>query len=80
MKASAVQHGGAPRGARPASLDVVEHAPIDTWFRIGGGADRLVRPRSLDDLRGCLDLDPSLRVLGDGANLLVDDPGVAELV
>jgi UDP-N-acetylmuramate dehydrogenase len=39
-----------------------------------------VRPRSLDDLRGCLDLDPSLRVLGDGANLLVDDPGVAELV
>ena len=74
MRATSVHPGGAGR------LDVVEHAPIETWFRVGGGADRLARPRSRDDLRACLELDPALRVLGDGANLLVDDPGVGELV
>lgn len=54
--------------------------PIPTWFGVGGGADRLTRPRSVDELRACVEIDPSLRVLGDGANLLVDDEGVSELV
>jgi UDP-N-acetylmuramate dehydrogenase len=55
-------------------------APLPTWFGIGGGADRFCRPESPDELRRCVELDPNLRVLGDGANLLVDDDGVAELV
>ena len=63
-----------------AALVLIEDAPVPTWFRVGGRADRLVRPRSFDELRACVELDPSLRVLGDGANLLVDDPGVQELV
>lgn len=59
----------------------IEHdAPIPTWFGVGGRADRLARPRSIDELRACLRMDPRLRVLGAGANLLVDDDGVSELV
>lgn len=56
------------------------NAPIPTWFGVGGRADRLARPRSIDELRACLHMDPKLRVLGAGANLLVDDDGVGELV
>lgn len=66
----------------PTATDIqLEHnAPIPTWFKIGGRADRLARPRSIDDLRRCLEIDPNLKVLGDGANLLVDDAGVSNLV
>lgn len=63
-----------------AAIPIERDAPIVTWFGVGGRADRLARPRTTDELRACLALDPSLRVLGDGANLLVDDDGVAELV
>ncbi|MBL9031548.1 MAG: UDP-N-acetylmuramate dehydrogenase [Phycisphaerae bacterium] len=59
---------------------IERNAPIPTWFAIGGAADRLARPASPDELRACLDLDPDLRVLGDGANLLVDDDGIPNLV
>jgi UDP-N-acetylmuramate dehydrogenase len=59
---------------------VQTNAPIPTWFGVGGAADRLARPASLDELRACLDLDPALVVLGDGANLLVHDEGVDRLV
>lgn len=62
------------------SVQIVHNAPLPTWFGIGGGADRLATPTSIDQLRECLQIDPNLRVLGDGANLLVDDDGVAELV
>lgn len=55
-------------------------APIPTWFRIGGRADRFARPRNEAELAQCVRLDPYLRVLGDGANLLVHDDGVGELV
>lgn len=55
-------------------------APIPTWFGVGGRAEALARPESLDDLRRCLEINPALRVLGDGANLLVDDDGVPGLV
>ncbi len=63
-------------------LDIaVEHdAPIATWFGVGGGADRLARPRDSRELARCLEIDPALRVLGEGANLLVDDEGVGGLV
>lgn len=60
----------------PIELD----APIPTWFRIGGRAERFARVDSTESLRAAIELDPNLRVLGDGANLLVDDDGVAELV
>jgi UDP-N-acetylmuramate dehydrogenase len=61
-------------------LHIEPDAPIPTWFGIGGRADRLARPASIDELRRCLRIDPNLRLLGDGANLLVDDEGVGELV
>ncbi|MBL8763093.1 MAG: UDP-N-acetylmuramate dehydrogenase [Phycisphaerae bacterium] len=63
-----------------AELVVARDAPIDTWFGVGGRASRLARPTTIDDLRRCLELDPRLRILGEGANLLVDDDGVDELV
>ncbi len=59
---------------------IIAAAPIATWFGIGGGAERFCVPRSVGDLTRCLDIDPALRVLGEGANLLVDDDGVSELV
>lgn len=59
----------------------IEHdVPVSTWFRIGGKADRFARPTGIGQLRECLRIDPALRVLGDGANLLVDDDGVGELI
>jgi UDP-N-acetylmuramate dehydrogenase len=66
-----------------ATLDppgVVRDAPIPTWFGIGGKADRLCRPAGVEALRACLRTDPDLLILGDGANLLVDDDGVSKLV
>jgi UDP-N-acetylmuramate dehydrogenase len=63
--------------------DIIEFdAPIHTWFGIGGRADALARPRSVDELRDLLRMyaGQSIRVLGDGANLLVDDAGVDGLV
>jgi UDP-N-acetylmuramate dehydrogenase len=63
-----------------ADILIERAAAIPTWFRIGGGADRLARPETVEQLRRAVEIDPSLRVLGDGANLLVDDDGVGELV
>lgn len=59
---------------------VTRDAPIPTWFEVGGRAARFAAPTSDDELRVCLSVDPALRVLGEGANLLVDDDGVDELV
>lgn len=64
----------------PAQARFETDAPIPTWFGVGGRADRLARPASIDGLRACLDADPALVVLGDGANLLVHDEGVDRLV
>lgn len=71
-----------------ADLDVrVElDAPLapHTWFGIGGRADVLIRPNTVAALASLAyrcrrDLVP-LRVLGSGANLLVDDAGVDGVV
>ena len=56
------------------------NAAISTWFRIGGRAEALARPETPEQLAACLHADPGFRVLGDGANLLVDDAGVGGLV
>jgi UDP-N-acetylmuramate dehydrogenase len=67
-------------------VDVTFDAPIGTMthFVIGGQADALVRPRSADALsmllRRCHDSLVPFRVLGNGANLLVDDIGVDGIV
>lgn len=61
-------------------LQILHDAKIDTWFHIGGRAQRLARPNSQSELLACLEIDDQLRVLGEGANLLVDDGGVSQLV
>lgn len=67
-----------------AGLDefVQENAPLSrlTWYRIGGPARYLVRPRNVEDLqeaaRRCNENNIPIYVLGLGANLLVSDAGV----
>jgi UDP-N-acetylmuramate dehydrogenase len=59
---------------------ILNDQPVPTWFGVGGRAKRLARVRSVEQLRACLAIDPALRILGDGANLLVGDAGVDELV
>lgn len=67
-------------------VDVTFDAAIGTMthFVVGGQADALVRPRSADALsillRRCHDSKVPCRVLGNGANLLVDDIGVDGIV
>ncbi len=61
-------------------LTIEEDAPISTWFHVGGRAQRLARPTNTDQLGACLELDDELMMLGEGANLLVHDDGVSNLV
>lgn len=55
-----------------------------TWFGVGGGCDALVQPRSEPALatllRRCADAGVPVRVLGQGANLLIGDDGVDGVV
>ncbi len=61
---------------------VEENSPLArfTWYRIGGPARYLVRPRSVEELaeaaRRCAENELPIHVLGLGANLLVGDDGV----
>jgi UDP-N-acetylmuramate dehydrogenase len=61
---------------------VTENAPLAplTWYRIGGPAKYLIRPRSVEELqlatRRCAENSIPTYVLGLGANLLVGDAGV----
>lgn len=62
---------------------IIEHdAEIPTWFKVGGRADTLARPATAEQVRDLLLMfaHQPIRVLGDGANLLVDDEGVDGLV
>lgn len=59
---------------------ILADQPIATWYKCGGRAKRFARPATIDQLRRCVEIDPALRVLGEGANLLVADAGVDELV
>jgi UDP-N-acetylenolpyruvoylglucosamine reductase len=56
-------------------LTIERGAPIPTWFKVGGRADRFVHATTEAELAACLELEPDLLVLGDGANLLVADEG-----
>ncbi len=56
-------------------------APVGrlTWFRLGGSARYLFRPRDANDLAALLrrarDEDVPVKVLGSGANVLISDDG-----
>ncbi len=63
--------------------EIIEHeAPIETWFGVGGCAHTLARPRTVEQLVDVLHAHAGqrVRVLGEGANLLVHDGGVDGLV
>ena len=55
-----------------------------TWFGIGGKAEYLAKPQTLDQLKDvvtrCSENEISVRVLGEGSNLLVSDDGVKGMV
>lgn len=55
---------------------------VETWFGVGGSADRFAAPESEEQVRDCLlaFAGHTVRVVGDGANLLVEDGGVDGLV
>jgi UDP-N-acetylmuramate dehydrogenase len=61
---------------------ITENAPLAplTWYKIGGPAKYLIRPRSIAELqetaRRCAENEIPIYVLGLGANLLVSDRGV----
>src|SRR5204863_6213783 len=61
---------------------VGENMPLAkyTWFKIGGPARWLVRPRNVEELqeasRRCVENNIPIYVLGLGANLLISDEGV----
>ena len=65
---------------------VTPDAPIGamTWYGIGGRADVLVRPRTVEALatlvKRCERSGSPVRVFGEGANLLVADEGVDGVV
>ncbi|MGI9013500.1 MAG: UDP-N-acetylmuramate dehydrogenase [Phycisphaerales bacterium] len=67
-------------------VDVTLDAPIGsmTWYGIGGRADVLLSPHSIEALatliRRCRRTRTPLRILGKGANLLVADEGVDGVV
>ncbi len=57
---------------------------IRTSFKIGGAADILITPDTVEDLKTvlalCKELDVPYMVLGKGSNLLVSDDGIAGAV
>jgi UDP-N-acetylmuramate dehydrogenase len=65
---------------------VAEQEPLAplTWYRIGGPAKYLIRPRSVEELKlaaqRCSENNIPIYVLGLGANLLVGDKGVSGAV
>ncbi len=77
---------GSSRLCADLDVEVEADAPLGprTWFGVGGRADVLVRPRTEAALATLVarchrDAVP-VRVLGEGANLLVADEGVAGVV
>lgn len=55
-----------------------------TWLKVGGPAQYLAEPRSVDELQAlvicCHEQEIPLRLLGGGSNLLVRDDGVSGVV
>ncbi|HMB02556.1 MAG TPA: UDP-N-acetylmuramate dehydrogenase [Isosphaeraceae bacterium] len=65
---------------------VTADEPLDPhlWFRLGGPAAYLARPKSLDQLldliRRCRDEEVPFKILSGGSNVLVRDEGVEAMV
>lgn len=65
---------------------VTADEPLDPhlWFRLGGPAAYLARPKSLDQLLGlmrrCRDEEVPFKILSGGSNVLVRDEGVEAMV
>jgi len=59
---------------------ITQNAPIHTWYKVGGRADALAKPETIEQLAQVLDENETVRVLGEGANLLVADDGVDGVV
>lgn len=61
---------------------VNENCPMAkfTWYGLGGTADYLIRPKTIDQLKDivlrCLENDIPMRILGFGSNLLIGDEGI----
>jgi UDP-N-acetylmuramate dehydrogenase len=55
-----------------------------TWLKIGGPAQYLIEPRTIEELeavvKACAADDVPVRVLGSGSNLLIRDEGVSGVV
>ncbi len=65
--------------------EYVENAPMSrySWFRTGGPAEVLFKPRDSDDLAAFMDGKPQdvpVTVIGVGSNLLIRDGGVPGVV
>jgi UDP-N-acetylmuramate dehydrogenase len=65
---------------RASAISIERDAPVSTWMNVGGRADALARPAGAEELRALLEWEGPVRILGDGANLLVADEGVDGLV
>jgi len=65
---------------------VQTNAPLaeQTWFRLGGAAEYLAQPRTVEELAKLVarasEAEVPVRVLGGGSNILVRDEGVPGLV
>ncbi|KAA0212637.1 MAG: UDP-N-acetylmuramate dehydrogenase [Leptolyngbya sp. PLA3] len=55
---------------------IINDAPIPTWYGVGGRADRMIVAESDEQVAWAIGTGEPVRVLGEGANLLVDDVGV----
>ncbi len=69
----------------PIAGRVQADAPLapNTWFRVGGAAELLVRPADVEDLAsllGAMPLHVPVTVLGAASNLIVRDGGIAGVV
>lgn len=73
-----------PLDAFRESLSQTESLAPLTWFRLGGPAEFLVRPKSVQELADlvstCREHGLMLRLLGGGSNLLIRDEGVKGVV
>lgn len=61
-----------------------EPLALHTWLKVGGPAEWLIEPRSVDELqavaRRCFEENVPLRMLGGGSNVLAPDEGVRGVV
>ena len=65
------------------AYDVAQSLKEITWFRVGGSADVLFRPKDADDLAAFMRARPKdvpVTAIGVGSNLLVRDAGVRGVV